>query len=635
MPGPFSHNAEEEAALNRVRDAKEDAEKRIHRQFCEKAEHLYRLYRSYQATKSAWVSGSGRDRDAVVYDARREWGAELFIPYAFATVEVIVPRAVSHRPRMLVLPEDEESEPKVETVRQALDAQQNRIDYELTLQDVLRTGMIFNLGVQKALWRKDYASRRLPRRASIPKRLLGAPDYVEGPLEQVCTFDGPDAEWVDPFDWFWDPFGHSIRTCRHAVHRTWRDTAYVLDRLRAHGDRPADWNTDAAQQLRGEDDVKSMGPVGTSYSQVWAERMTAAGHENFDGQGEQLHEVWEYHDGERVLTVLDGTVLVRDIESPTLGQLPFQVYRPTRVPGEMIGIGEIEPIEHLQLELNTLRSQRRDNATLKLMQSYAYDRGVLDEDDIVFGPGSLIGVNGDPNAALKALSVGDIPNSSYQEESAIINDIQRTTGVDDSVSGNAVAGGAAETATGVQLVQAAANMRIQNKSRRLEVEVIRPACRVFFALNQRMMLEDKDYRVPVQAAPGQAPEKEWDFIRVTPEDWRGNFDFIPEGGSTQPENTPQLRQDAQMLWNLFGGNSSVDQRLLLRTVLEKLGVKHAESWISPADRLPPAILEKVVAAGFPEEMLKMLVEQAQAEDQTGGQQPAQPEQPQPAEQVAA
>lgn len=623
MAGPFTHSPEEEAALNRVRDAKDDAEKRIHRGFREKAEHLYRLYRSYQATKSAWVSAGARDRDGLIYDAKREWGAELFIPYAFATVEVIVPRAVSHRPRMLVLPRDSESEGKVDVVRQALDAQQEAIDYELTLQDVLRTGMIYNLGVQKTLWRKEYAKRRLPKRASLPKQLLGRGAYVEGPLEEVSTFDGPDAEWVDPFDWFWDPFGHSIRTCRWAIHRTWRDHAYVLDRLRSRGDRPADWDTSAARQLT-EDDVKGMGPVGSSHSMVWKERMEAAGHREFDGPGsEQLHEVWEFHDGERVLTVLDGQVLVRDIESPTLGQIPFQVYRPTRVPGEMIGIGEIEPIEHLQLELNTLRSQRRDNATLKLMQSYAYDRGVLDEDDVVFGPGSLIGVNGDPRAALFPLSVGDIPSSGYSEESAIINDIQRTTGVDDSVSGNAVAGGAAETATGVQLVQAAANMRIQNKARRLEVEVIRPACRVFFALNQRMALEEKEIRIPAEPEMGQPPEKQWEFLKVSPEDWRGDFDFVPEGGSTQPENTPQKRQDAQMKWNMFGGNAMVDQRLLLRDVLADLGIKNPETMVSPPDRLPPSILEKVVAAGFPQEVLQMLVEQAQAEDQVGGQQPAQ------------
>jgi hypothetical protein len=36
---------------------------------------------------------------------RREWGAELFIPFAYRTVETIVPRMLAHRPKMNPLPE--------------------------------------------------------------------------------------------------------------------------------------------------------------------------------------------------------------------------------------------------------------------------------------------------------------------------------------------------------------------------------------------------------------------------------------------------------------------------------------------------------------------------------------------------
>jgi hypothetical protein len=46
--------------------------------------------------------------------------------------------------------------------------------------------------------------------------------------------------------------------------------------------------------------------------------------------------------------------------------LPFQVYRPTPLQKQMVGIGDLEPLEHLQRELDTLRSQRRDAATMAL-----------------------------------------------------------------------------------------------------------------------------------------------------------------------------------------------------------------------------------------------------------------------------
>jgi hypothetical protein len=58
-------------------------------------------------------------------------------------------------------------------------------------------------------------------------------------------------------------------------------------------------------------------------------------------------------------------VLVQEAENGCRG-IPFQVYRPTPLQGQMVGIGDLEPLEHLQRELDTLRSQRRDGATLAL-----------------------------------------------------------------------------------------------------------------------------------------------------------------------------------------------------------------------------------------------------------------------------
>jgi hypothetical protein len=44
-----------------------------------------------------------------VSDAVNTWGAELFIPFCFSTVETIVPRMVAKGPRMIVVPRDEQA----------------------------------------------------------------------------------------------------------------------------------------------------------------------------------------------------------------------------------------------------------------------------------------------------------------------------------------------------------------------------------------------------------------------------------------------------------------------------------------------------------------------------------------------
>jgi hypothetical protein len=91
-------------------------------------------------------------------------GRNLHIPYAFSTVETMVPRAIAQRPRMLYLPREQKWEENAENVRELIDWQQDQIDVELTWQDIMRSGFIYGLGVGKAFWRKEYAPQREVRR---------------------------------------------------------------------------------------------------------------------------------------------------------------------------------------------------------------------------------------------------------------------------------------------------------------------------------------------------------------------------------------------------------------------------------------------------------------------------------------
>jgi hypothetical protein len=107
-------------------------------------------------------------------------------------------------------------------------------------------------------------------------------------------------------------------------------------------------------------------------------------------------------------------------------QMPFSVFRPaTAGIKQLPGIGVIQPIQQLR-EMSTLRSQRRDNAALKLAQVFAYSDGAIDVGDLQFFPGAAIPVHGEPRDFLYPVQVGDIPNSSYNEEDRIVQDIERT-----------------------------------------------------------------------------------------------------------------------------------------------------------------------------------------------------------------
>jgi hypothetical protein len=596
---------DEEQALKERVNADYSVMEERHKSHRPEWERYYGLYRSYREFADTYSSATPPGRDDVLRDAQDTWGAELFIPYVFSTIETILPRMLSNRPRMLVLPRQKDSEENAPKMRDLIDSQQERIGYELKLQKTAKSGLIYGLGVQKVFWRLEERQR---------KGLVVGP---QGPMEGMVAAgtDDPDVENIDIFDFFWDPYASEIPKCRFVLHRTWRDHRYVMDRIKS-----GQW-----RELT-EEDVRSLGPS-AKYDEVMDSRMKSAGHRDWRSRGNQMHEVWEYWDQRDgiVVTMLDREIPVQSGEHPYWhGELPFVVYRPTDSGIEQLpGIGEVDPIEDLQREMNTLRRQRRDNAALKLAQVFAYAEGFVEPEDLVFFPGAAIETRGEPRDLLFPINVGDIPNSGYQEEANLTADIERTTGISDPVSG---AGDASQTATGVQLVQAAANVRIQLKTRRLEAETAKPACRMFGSMNQQRILKagEMQVRTPGPPQPGQA-ERRWNWLVLTPRDLMGEFDYEPEGGSTAPENVPQMRQDANQFMQLFRGNPNVDQRMVLEHSLTLFGVKQPAQWFVP-NPVPQNLPEVLVQMGAPPDKVQEAIEQARELEQQQQDQPDQPEQ---------
>jgi hypothetical protein len=604
-----------------------------HRQFRLKAEEDYKLYRGFSEFKRDAKTRS-RDADQVISEAQNEWGAELFIPFAYSTVETIVPRMVSTGPRMIVVPRDAQALGNVRHMKLVIDAQQKQINYETILQTIAKDGLLYALGVGKTRWRYEKRTQTI----AIPDPADPQGDhFIEGPPTEVCTFDDAIAERVDPFDFLWDPLGDSMDNVEFVIHRLWRGPAAVRRNVAngtwraAENDETCPWTLEDLLSSRAR----------TQRSDVWDQRLTAEGYNTESQRQDALHEVWEFHDGNQVITVLDAAYPVQAGANPGgVSRMPFQIYRPTVVGGRFVGISEIEPIKHLQYEINTLRSQRRDAATLSLMRTFAYNETAVDPDDLVFGPNMAIPVNGDPRDFLFPIPVPELPASSYREEDAIINDIQRTSGISDPVTGGDV--GAGETATGVQLVQQAAGMRIQNKARLLENSVIVAQGYEFIALNQRRILATRMVPVPQEPDPFTPNIPAWKMVPVGPRELMGRMAIEVEGGSTAPENVPQQRQDAQM-WIQLSADQRVNGEKALIRAFELMGSDQPEGYLRQPQPMVPAeqIQGFLSQLGVPPELFAQFLEaqaaQQQQQAQQGAQQQGPPEDgpPQPAMNGAA
>ena len=93
---------------------------------------------------------------------------------------------------------------------------------------------------------------------------------------------------------------------------------------------------------------------------------------------------------------------------------------------------------------------------------------------------------------------------------------------------------------------------------------------------------------------------------------------MPIGGSTEPENTPQKRNDAMVLFNQFNQHPAVDQRWLATHTLSKFDVTDVEKALAaPEPTIDPQILGQIMVEGeaMPEELVMQIIDQALAASQ--------------------
>ncbi len=536
---------EDREIVAKVRRAYDKA-KSEHDSYRRRWDGFFELYSGYR--KWAENQKDRPDRD-VRRSARKEWGADLHIPIVFRTVETVAPRISGHRLSSYILPRDKDALGNVEHMRTIVDAQAEQCGYPLTQQEVAKDGLMYGLGVQKTYWRHE------EKVAPIVSRDFYGQGWKEDTRDD--NVDDPWAEWVDPFLFLWDPLGFSIETCRYVIQRSFRDSDYVRAKV-------------ASKEWPVTYDVEDLitGASSPDRTDVYDARLRAEGQSPASGRLDAMHEVWEYHDGNRVIVVLDGEVPVLNVANPDRCK-PFQIFRPTVRSGRMVGIGEVEPIEDLQIEMNTLRSQRRDAAALALGRPLAFDESMVDADDLAnsWGPGKALPVNGSPRDFLMQLQVSDVPASGYQEAEEIRSDIDATSGINEAISGGTSGD---MTATGAQLSSQAAGKRIDSKRDRFLREVVLPTSSRFVALNQARIADTREMVVPGTNG--------WNLVELTPAELQGRFVFKIDDDASKAENVPQDRSDAQMLMGLKQ-DPSIDQQKLSEMILTKLGIKDPRGWV--------------------------------------------------------
>lgn len=484
----------------------------------------YALYRGNQLNKN--------------YDGR----SNLFIPASFWTVESYVPKITRALRKILAVPQEPGDEANAKAVSALLDYQQEQIGWYDFFKQWVRSAGIYGMSVAKVSW-----------------------DYKEGEYDKPCV------HLIPKEDFFYDPTPDNFDNIRWGIHKTQRhiqelkaDKKYKnIDQIMPRNSGPFDSEGVKAQR-------KSVLSVSLANPESPANMV-------------DVYEFWGWigKEGEdeknMLITVANKNTVIREEENPFTeilpgNALPFTALYDLDVPQEIEGIGEIEPIEKLQEELNDTRNQRMDNVTLILNRMWEVVRSAnVEEEDMVSMPGRIFRTN-IPNG-IREITTPDVTRSAYEEERLIKEDIQQT-----SVGSSQLDIGAAnrgETATGILATQDAGDTRTESKVLNMRIAV-KKLWRMILALDQAFL--DKDFVVRIKGQAGIG------FQKMKPSDIKGNFDIDVEVESQQ--NRLIKKQEAMQLYQLALKTPNANIALAYKDLLDLYDKSNPDEYLLPP--APPA-----------------------------------------------
>ena len=198
-----------------------------------------------------------------------------------------------------------------------------------------------------------------------------------------------------------------------------------------------------------------------------------------------------------VYVVPEFDVVIRDIPNPYFhGKLPIVVGVDYPYPGELYGMGEIEPIDRIQRAVNAVLNQRLDNVQLVLRNMWKVRKGGgVDMHTLVSAPGNVITT--DDMTAVEAFQVPDVTGNTFVGTMNYLTAaLQNGSGITDYTMGvNTSANVATDTATGVRLVQQEANAQFKLKIQLFYSMVVEKIANQWKDLRIQFTTEEQKFRI--------------------------------------------------------------------------------------------------------------------------------------------
>lgn len=463
------------------------------------------------------------DRWLVYYKAYRSfvakrkpgmWRSQTWMPISFYVIETILPRLCAALPSATVNPIGPEDVEPAETMEELLHWAEDKSELYPQQVSAVKSSLIYGTGVLKVGYGelKGFNIRQEPVMQQttqsvatgevdidgnpMMQEMPGQPQPVLGPdgqpqmqtvREEYLTYAGPIAEAVDLENFFPDPMGDDVQNCRYVIHRVYRDAAHVKAKI-ADGTYRVPDQEDWKRYLNNKTTNKAL--------QRLAAIERGAGEPSEEGMDKDLFPLLEFWTKDYVVTVAGEEaegILLRAQRNPFAhGEIPFVRVVDHIVPHEFWGVGELEPLEGIQDQLNAIWNARLDNIKLTLNKMYAVVADyMMDPKELVNRPGGVIRMReGLPlEQVFREIDTGEVTGAAYTEAQELEREGEKVTGVSpyqtgqDSPAYN-------RTATGVALISEQGNTRFSFKVTLAEHTGYKHLMRQYAAVLQQFLPED-------------------------------------------------------------------------------------------------------------------------------------------------
>lgn len=561
-------------------------------------------------------------------------GAKVFDPRIFRAIETVTPRMVASEPMGSFYPRENSDKMVNEVLNELLKYDWQEAGMFEKLVRFVKSLLIFGTAFGMTYWDYSETTRKRMVAKEVSGRMVWTPDNTE--TINVVTADNPNFDVLNIYDCFPDPNAKDLESMRWFILREFKSLKEMEAENTARGTEYYT-NLKELKRLIGEKENGKGKPQDMQYRE---HRRMMLSTEELIGEDEENVDITllRRFERDRWVTIAPeyGDLVVCDRENPRFdNDLPIIYGVDYIYPGELYGMGEIEPVDRIQRAINAVMNQRLDNVQLTLRSMWKVKKGAgVDKRSLISAPGNIVMTN-DMNA-VEPLQVPDVTGPYFVETmNYLTSAFQSGTGITDYTMGiNNQANVTNKTATGARLIQNEANAQFKLKIQLFNHMVIQKIANHFKDLRIQYTTEEQSLRIVGKDRirelmestslsktnldgepifPGQLDVKaklevakggEFAFLNLLPNDIQpsivGEYDFISKVSSESIDD-PAIMQE-----NFFTALERVANPLWVKGLAEQgKGLNYADLTSKVFDKLNIGIIESDVLVDLQRQMEQM------------------------------